>query len=137
MKKKLAFAAFVAAAAVAITVMVGGAAGSGGPIAQEQGFACNVFDASGNLFTTNISGETLFSSGKDLLHCVGFGAGDGTIHYFNFGNTGLLCGTLFGGFTDNWSDKVSKSGESQLTCTATVVVTSAPAKASSGTAGIG
>jgi len=106
------------AAAIAGSVMISSAlAGTPNPVAQATGFACNVFDANGNLFTTDQSSDTLFQSGKELEHCVGIGAGNGSVVVFNNANTGLGCGLfLTATVTTNWFDRVSKSGESQLTC---------------------
>jgi len=115
--KKLALVATLAAA-IAGSVMISNAlAGTPNPVAQATGFACSVFDANGNLFTTFQSSSTLYQSGKEQEHCVGIGAGNGSVVVFDAANTGLPCGLFFTGVTNTWSDRVSKSGESQLTCT--------------------
>ena len=92
-------------------------AGTPNPVAQATGFDCAVLDANGSAFITNQSSDTLYQSGKEQEHCVGTGAGNGTVVVWTFANTGLACGlNISATLTDNWFDRVSKSGESQLTC---------------------
>jgi hypothetical protein len=112
MKKLVVLLAAIAAVA---TVAIGTASGSGGPIDQQTGFACNVFDENGNLFTTFQSSDTWWGSGKEQLHCVGQSptGGNGTVVVFS----GFACNLLHSFSTDPRNfDKVSKTGESQLTC---------------------
>jgi len=86
-------------------------------LSPERREELRVLDANGGGFTTFQSSDTLFQSGKELEHCVGIGAGNGTVVVWDFGNTGLTCGLfLTATSTTNWFDRVSKSGESQLTC---------------------
>jgi hypothetical protein len=101
-------------AAVAGSVAISSAlANDSHPIDQQTGFACGVYDAYGNIVITYQSSDTWFASGKEQLHCVGQGAGNGTVVYYN----GFACGLIHSFSTDpNNVDRVSKSGESQLTC---------------------
>ena len=132
MKKKLALAlaALLVVGAVATSV-----ATAGGPTVVATGFACNVYDGNGNLFSTNDSVLTAYDSGKVVLKCIGNGAGAPDQVIFNFANTGVTCGMLQYGSTTNWSNKVGYNGNSQLTCT--TFVNADVASASGGGAGIG
>jgi hypothetical protein len=102
------------AAAAALTVGVGLAIGSGGPI-NTAVEGCGVLDANGNVFLTNGT-LSVYASGKVTLHCIGQGAGNGSVVTWNNANTGLSCGLYQYGSTNDWNDRVSKSGESQLWC---------------------
>ena len=113
MKKLALFASMAAIVAVSV---VGVASATGDPtvVASSEGFACNVFDANGNIFITTHSSSKLLLNGKEILHCIGQGAGNGTV----VTQSGFACGLVFTGLsTDpNNSSRVSKSGESQLWC---------------------
>ena len=132
MRKKiaLAFATVLAVAAVGTTV-----ASASGPTVVASGFACNVFDGNGNLFSTNNSVLTVYDSGKVVLKCNGDGAGAPALTFYNYDNTGVTCGMLQFGSTTDWSNKVGYNGNSQLTCT--TFVHADAASASGGGAGIG
>lgn len=132
MKKKLAlaFATVLAVAAVGTTV-----ASASGPTVVASGFACNVFDGNGQLFSTNNSVLTVYDSGKVVLKCNGNGAGAPSLTFYNYDNTGVTCGMLQFGSTTDWSNKVGYNGNSQLTCT--TFVHADLASASGGSAGIG
>ena len=104
----------------------------------DSGFACNVFDGNGNLFTTTNSVLTVYSNqqgSKAVLRCEGDGAAAPFLQHYNFNRTGLLCGTQFGS-TDHWDNKVGRNGNSQLTCTVPLNGDDAVAS-SGGVAGIG
>jgi hypothetical protein len=113
--KKFALLAVVAVAAVG-AAMAGNALATGEPtiVAEASGFTCGVFDANGNIFITTTSDSKLYANGKEVLHCIGQGTGNGTVVYFS----GFACGMVFTGIsTDPLNkDRVSKSGESQLWC---------------------
>jgi hypothetical protein len=85
---------------------------------QATGFACRVFDENGGTFITHDSSDTLYSSGKEQLHCWGQSpsGGNGTFVEYH----GFPCGLhyLFGVFliNPNNKDTVSKTGASALTC---------------------
>jgi hypothetical protein len=113
-------------AAAALTVGLGPAFGSGTPIVTQV--PCNVFDANGNLFSTTGT-LTAYASGKVTLHCIGQGAGNGSVVVFS----GFLCGLgQYGTSSDpNNNDRISKSGESQLWCYGTSNA-EAPASSSGG-----
>jgi len=98
----------------AASVAIGNAvAGDPNPIDVETGFACNVFDANGNLFTTFQSNDTLYQSGKETLHCIGQGAGNGSV----VTQSGFGCNLIHSvSFSPANSSRVSKTGESQLWC---------------------
>ncbi len=111
----------LSATVVACIVVVAGtanASGGGGRVVESE-FPCTVLDGNGNPFVTSNSTLTVYSNqqgAKAVLRCVGDGAGAPSLTYFNYANTGLSCGTQFGSTTD-WSDKVGRNGNSQLTCT--------------------
>jgi hypothetical protein len=107
---------------------------TGGTVVAS-GFACNVFDGNGQIFSTTNSTLTVYDSGKVVLKCNGNGAGAPALTYYNYGNTGVTCGMLQYGSTTDWSDKVGYNGNSQLTCT--TWVTADAASVSGGSAGIG
>ncbi len=116
--KKLLAAAVVVLAASAVAVGVASGSGGGGTVVDE-GFACTILDGNGSGFTTSNSQLILYAnqqSSKAVLRCWGDGAPAATLTYFNYGNTGLTCGSAYGSTTD-WSDKVGRNGNSQLTCT--------------------
>ena len=111
--------ALAAACAVTVTAVGGALASGGGGTVVASGFACNVFDGNGNLFVTTDSVLTVYSnqqSSKAVLQCEGDGAPAPVLQHYNFGNTGLPCGTQFG-LTLHWDNKVGRNGNSQLTCT--------------------
>jgi hypothetical protein len=122
-------------AAAALAVGVGSAIGSGGPISEESGFACNFFDESGNVVgPTFQSTDTVYASGKEVLHCIGQSAtgGDGAVHLF----TGFGCNLLHSSSASALnSDRVSKTGESQLWCYGTVSPTGSPSGGAAGVIG--
>jgi len=113
------------------------ATGSPTPLDFQQGFDCAVLDANGSSFITNQSTFFWFASGRATLHCIGLGAGNGTVVNWNFGNTGTECSFGFDGVppTTTWNDRVSKSGESQLWCDGFLAPT-APS-GPTGSAGVG
>ena len=128
----LAATCVVAASAVGVAV-----AGEGG-IVVDRGFACNVFDGNGNLFTTTNSVLTVYTNqqgSKAVLQCEGNGAPAPFLQHYNFARTGLSCGTAFGS-TTWWDNKVGRAGNSQLTCTVTLNGDDS-VSASGGVAGIG
>src|SRR5262249_16777317 len=128
------------AATLAGSVAIGNALATGSPtpLDFQQGFSCAVLDANGNGFTTDQSTFFWFASGRAQLHCIGRGAGHGPVVVGNFGNTGIECGFGFDNIpsTTDWTDRVSKSGESQLWCLGFLSPTAAPTGAS-GSAGVG
>ena len=131
MKKLVVAAATVALAAVFAS---GVAAATGGTVVAS-GFACGVLDGNGNVFITYNSTVTAYDSGKVVMKCNGNGAGAPSLTYFNYANTGLVCGIPGYGTTTDWTDKVGYNGNSQLTCT--TWASDQVAAASAGGAGIG
>jgi hypothetical protein len=118
--KKLVMSAVIVLAASAIAVGVASGSGGGGYV-YDSGFACGIFDGNGNIFVTNNSELWVYSnqqSAKIVLRCSGDGAPASSLTYYNYGNTGALCSTYMGSYlTTDWSDKVGRNGNSQLTCT--------------------
>jgi hypothetical protein len=112
--KKLALLASMLAIVGVSVVGVASATGEPTVVASSFEFDCGVFDANGNIFITNHSSSKLLLNGKEILHCIGQGAGNGTV----VTQTGFLCGMVFTGISDSPlnSSRVSKSGESQLWC---------------------
>jgi hypothetical protein len=112
--KKLALLASM----LAIVAVVGGgvASATGDPVVVDEatGFACGVFDADGNIFLTENSSSKLLQNGKEILHCIGTGTGNGTV----VTQEGFACGMVFTGISENPNNhsRVSKSGVSQLWC---------------------
>ncbi len=119
MKKVVALFAIVVAS-MALVAGTASASGGGGTVV-DSGFACALLDGNGGIIVTYNSTLTVYSnqqSTKAVLRCEGWGAGASSLTYFNYANTGLTCGSQFGS-TTNWSDKVGRNGNSQLTCTFT------------------
>jgi hypothetical protein len=109
----------VAALVVALAVFTGGGAyASGGPLLVEEGFACGVLDGNGDIHITTNSLLVWFSSGKVYLRCEAEGLPNptGQVVNWNFGNTGIFCGLLQFGSTDQWRNRVGREGTSQLEC---------------------
>jgi hypothetical protein len=134
--KKLAVAAVTVLVAAAISVGVASGSGGGGTVIDE-GFACGILDGNGNIFGTTNSELIYYSNqqgSKLVLRCSGYGAPAASLTYWNYGNTGFSCGVIYGSTTD-WSDKVGRNGNSQLTCT--LQLENGPDGAASGSAGIG
>jgi hypothetical protein len=129
--------AMVASAALVGGVLAGSVAASGdGGTIVASGFECSILDGNGNAFITTNSTLTVFGS-KSVLRCSGDGApytGPNPPIFWNFGNTGLTCGMLDFGSTENWSDKVGRLGNSQLVC---IGPPTPPTSPSSGGAGVG
>jgi hypothetical protein len=113
--KKLALLASIVATAAVVGVGVASATGEPNIVASSEGFACNVFNREGGLFTTFNSSSILLENGKEILHCIGAGAGKGDTIVTQ---SGFACGMVFTGLsTDpNNSSKVSRLGQSQLWC---------------------
>jgi len=114
--KKLALLATLVAAVAGSVAISSALASPPSPSFDQQstGFACGVFDAYGNTFITFQSSDTLYSSGKEQLHCYGVGPADGNYHLFQ----GFACGLVYTGISVNPANKdtVSKTGASALTC---------------------
>ena len=113
-KLAVAFATLFAVAAVFTGVAM---SGDGGKVVAEE-FACGILDGNGNVFITTNSVLIEYQD-RAVLRCTGDGApytGPNPPKHFNFGNTGLSCGMLQFGSTTNWTDKVGRSGNSQLVC---------------------
>ena len=102
--------------AIVAVVGVGVASATGDPIVVDEltGFDCGVFDANGDIFITTHSSSKLLKNGKEILHCIGLGTGNGTV----VTQEGFACGMVFTGVSEdpNNRSRVSKSGESQLWC---------------------
>ncbi len=112
--KKLALLVAMVASVAAVSVGVASATGDPTVVASADGFACGVFTADGGIIVTTNSHSDLYLNGKEVLHCIGEGAGAGAPTYFN----GFLCGMVFTGLSDSPlnKDKVSRLGQSQLWC---------------------
>jgi hypothetical protein len=133
MRKLTLLVALVAVAAVSAVMVSSALANDPNPRAQSLGFACGVFDENGNIFITFQSSDTLYQN-KEQLHCVGQSptGGNGTV----VTQSGFACGLVFTGISTNAANysRVSKSGESQLSCFQYPLPT-APSAPASGTAG--
>lgn len=114
--KRFAVALVVATLTAAI---VGGPAGASGEAITYRGFPCIVYDGDGGFVVTTNSVETVYASGKVVLHCEASGVANSTggIVKFNYANTGELCSFFSGGTTTVWHDRIGAGGVSQLTCT--------------------
>ncbi len=115
--KKIVVAAATVVAAMA--VVVGSAGGSGGPLAVNSGFVCNVLDSDGTIVQTTNSIAYWYASGSTYLRCERPGTATGQRVQFTFENTGLLCNTTFD-ITDEWKNTIGRNGQIQLTCTGNV-----------------
>lgn len=103
----------------------------------DRGFACVLFDGNGSGMVTYNSTLTMYANdqgAKIVLRCEGNGAGAPKLTYFNYGNTGASCGVVYGSTLD-WSNKVGRNGNSQLTCT--LQLNGEDMAAAGGAAGIG
>ena len=131
--KKLALLAAMALTACVVGVGVASAEGDPTVVASESGFACGVFTADGGIIITTNSKSELYLNGKEVLHCIGEGAGKGSPTYFN----GFLCGMVFTGISDSAlnTDKVSRLGQSQLWCYGQASDAAAPSGGSAGAIG--
>lgn len=110
--------ALVVATIVAAFAAMAGTAGAWGGYVVDSGFACGLYDGSGNIHITYNSVLTVYDSGKVVLQCEAVvGNTTGNLVTFNYENTGATCGMLDFGSTTEWKDRVGRSGESQLTCT--------------------
>ena len=109
MKKLLAaFAAVVAMAAIA----VGSASGTDGPLFQQDGVLCGVFDRDGSLLLTVDSQITWYASGKVELRCEAQGTPGNSVVQ----TSGFLCGLGPFGFASESKNVVRRAGGIQLTC---------------------
>lgn len=129
--KKLVALVMVVFAVAAVTTT----ATASGPTVVAEGFSCGLLDGNGDTFSTTNSILIAYASGKVVLKCNGDGAAAESLTIFNYENTGLECGMLQYGSTTDWTNKVGKAGNSQLTCTTHAV--NGDARASAGGAGIG
>ena len=143
MKKLVVAAATVLAAAAVVTGVAAGSGGGGTLIAED--FGCAILDGNGNSFLASSSQLWIYSNQQQTkvkLLCQGDGAPAASLTYFNYANTGLLCGVPLAGPTTDWQDKVGRNGNSQLTCSVTftgdsVDPTAIAAAVAGGGAGIG
>jgi hypothetical protein len=112
--KRLALLVTLVCAVAGSVAIANALAGTPNPVAQSLNFPCALQDATGNFVITTQSSDTLYANGKEQLHCVGQGTGNGTVVLY----TAVPCNLTFTGFSDNPAnfDRVSKSGEAQLTC---------------------
>ena len=102
------FAAVVAMAAIA----VGSASGTDGPLFQQDGVLCGVFDRDGSLVLTVDSQITWYASGKVELRCEA----DGTSGNSVVQTSGFLCGLGPFGLASESKNVVRRNGRIQLTC---------------------
>lgn len=130
----------LAAVVAGLSLVAGTASASGGPVLLASEFACGVLDGQGNVIVTYNSTLTLYENQKGaklVMRCSGWGTPARSLTYFNYGNTGLGC-SVFVGTTYDWSDKVGRNGNSQLTCTLNLTDEDVAIDAASGgTAGLG
>ncbi len=108
----------VVIASLSLVASTASASGSGGEVIYSE-FACVLPDGNGNAFVTYNSTLTLYANqqgAKLVLRCSGYDDPAPYLRYFNYGNTGQVCGVFIGATTD-WSAKVGRNGNSQLTCT--------------------
>jgi hypothetical protein len=130
--------ALVLGTLVAVGVIATATASATGPVAELDGFACNVLDADGNAVAASSSHVTWFASGKVYLRCEGTVTNDTRKRItYNFANTGQLCGTIFAGDTENWTNTIGYNGSSQLTCIGHADPSSSTTLAAASTAGVG
>lgn len=113
----------------------GFAGASGGPVVEERGFLCGVFDADDVLRFTTDSYFAEYANGKLYLRCVADGTNSsGVIHTTNFAKTGHTC-FLGGVETTTWHTRHSRSGTAQLECFSHVNERQDIAAAAAGSAG--
>jgi hypothetical protein len=112
--KKLALLASMVAIVGVTVVGVASAEGTPTIVASVTGFPCAIQDANGDFQITTNSSSKLLLNGKEILHCIGQGAGNGTVITLS----GFLCGMVYTGLSDSPlnSNRISKSGELQLWC---------------------
>lgn len=133
--RKFIVAVVTSAALVGVLAGAVAASGDGGTVIRT-GFECAILDGNGNSFITTDSKLTVYAS-KSVMRCVGDGApytGPNPPIIWTFANTGLTCNMAEFGSTENWTDKVGRLGNSQLTCIGPPTPVTG---ASSGGAGVG
>lgn len=119
MRKFIAVALLVLATIVGGTALVTSAAGAdpggGAVVINDQG--CGLLDGNGGFAVADSDHAVVTPSGNGVLKCKAdvTPPSSGQATHFDFGSTGLLCGTP-AGVTDDWKETVSASGEATLTC---------------------
>ena len=124
--RKFLFLGVVAVLAVGAFLLITTFNGSGSDVAQgaaavvinDQG--CGLLDGDGNFVSADSDHTVLTQSnnGNAVLKCSVKGVANSTgkaVHY-DFESTGIPCGILGGGVTENWEETVSASGNATLTC---------------------
>jgi hypothetical protein len=131
--RKLAMATTIAL--LAFVAMLVQPAVAGGPLDEQKGFNCGVFDANGAYVITTNSHWIVYSSGKGVLTCNASGPAPASGKSFNV--LGELCGGLDGRFTTQTKRRVSRNGDVQLVCTFDGAAVPTLARTSGGVAGNG
>ena len=84
-----------------------------------DGFGCGLLDGNGRIVRAESSHSVITQSanGNRVLKCSVKGVDNrtGKAAHFDYESTGYLCNAK-GVLTKNWTNKVSKSGNSTLTC---------------------
>ena len=101
--------------ALGCTVAAAPALADGAVVINDQG--CSLLDGNGAFAAADSDHAVITPSGNGVLKCkatVAPPAGGKAVQW-NLTNTGVFCSTL-AGFTDDWRETVSASGEATLTC---------------------
>jgi len=79
---------------------------------------CAVFDGDGAIVTLDLSNSTVTPSGNGHIKCQASGLANSTgkAAKFNYENTGIECFIAGVGYTQDWQNTVSASGNSTLQC---------------------
>lgn len=88
------------------------------PAVVVKGQTCGVIDGDGGFVMGTDSHSVTTSSGKTIFTCRVKGVPNSRNEsvVFNHQNTGMMCGTNLG-FTDEWRNHISASGNAILSCT--------------------
>ena len=108
----------MATAAVLLVVPATGGAAPGGGAVHISPDGCGILDGNGDSFIANGSTKGVQApDGSWMLFCKASGVPNDTggSVIWNYGNTGLTCGSEFGATAD-WQITVSKSGRATLSC---------------------
>jgi hypothetical protein len=105
----------LAAAAGGTVLVVSPASADGAVVIDDAG--CGLLDGDGGFAVADSDHAVVTPSGNGVLKCKAevTPPSSGQAAHFDFGSTGLLCGTP-AGVTDDWKETVSASGEATLTC---------------------
>jgi hypothetical protein len=131
--RKLAMATTIAL--LAFVAMLVQPAVAGGPLDEQRGFLCGVYDANGGFVITTNTHWIVYSSGKGVLTCNASGPAPASGKSFNV--LGEPCLGVDFRVTTQTKRRVSRNGDLQLVCTFEGSVVPTLARSSGGAVGNG